>query len=164
MHGSSTLPSVPQLGRRGGGWVALQLSLIVGIVLLAVAGPGWPDDARWWLKGLGALCAIAGAIVFAAAIRALGAAMTQFPEPSERGALVVDGPYRVVRHPVYSGAILLIGGVSLAVSPWALLGTAVLAIVWAFKARVEERLLSARYPGYGAYCERTRYRLVPFVY
>ena len=49
-------------------------------------------------------------------------------------------------------------------SPWALVPTAVLAVVWALKASVEERFLVARYPGYAGYCERTRYRLVPFVY
>jgi protein-S-isoprenylcysteine O-methyltransferase Ste14 len=45
-----------------------------------------------------------------------------------------------------------------------LLGIAALGAVWGLKARVEERLLLARYPGYAAYCERTRYRLCPFVY
>jgi len=39
-----------------------------------------------------------------------------------------------------------------------------LAVVWALKASVEERFLVARYPGYAGYCQRTRYRLVPFVY
>ena len=158
------MPSVPQLGARGGGWVALQLSLIAVVFVVGVTAPGWPDGAHWWVKGIGVACVVAGAIVFVSAIRTLGAAMTQFPKPNERGALVVDGPYAVVRHPVYSGAILLIGGIALALSPWALVPTAVLAFVWALKARVEERLLTARYPGYATYCEHTRYRIVPFVY
>ena len=65
---------------------------------------------------------------------------------------------------MYSGAILLLAGIALALSPWVLAGVAAIAALWALKARVEERLLAARYPGYADYCERTRYRLVPFVY
>ena len=44
------MPSVPQLGARGGGWVALQLSLIAVVFVLGAAAPGWPDGAHWWLK------------------------------------------------------------------------------------------------------------------
>jgi protein-S-isoprenylcysteine O-methyltransferase Ste14 len=65
---------------------------------------------------------------------------------------------------VYSGGILVAAGISLALSPWALVPTAVLAVFWAAKASVEERLLRERYPDYAAYCERTRYRLVPYVF
>ena len=96
--------------------------------------------------------------------RALGAGFTPFPKPADEGQLVEDGPYRVVRHPVYSGGILFAAGIALALSPWALVLTAVLAAVWALKARVEERFLAPRYPGYAEYCTRTRYRLVPYVY
>jgi len=155
---------VPRLGARGGGWVALQFALIAAILVLGVGGPGWPDGARWWLKGAGVLLVFAGAFVVAKAGRALGCGFTPFPRPAEGGALVESGPYAVVRHPVYSGGILFASGISLALSPWSLVATAVLAVVWALKARVEERFLRERYPGYGGYCERTRYRLVPYVY
>jgi protein-S-isoprenylcysteine O-methyltransferase Ste14 len=40
----------------------------------------------------------------------------------------------------------------------------VLAVFWALKASLEERLLLERYPGYAGYRERTRFRLVPYVY
>ena len=69
-----------------------------------------------------------------------------------------------MRHPVYTGGILFAAGISLALSPWALGTTAVLAVVWALKARVEERFLAERYPAYADYCRRTRYRLAPYVY
>ena len=127
-------------------------------------GPGWPDSARWWLKGAGALIAIGGGVVIASAARALGSGLTPFPRPAEAGELVEHGPYGVVRHPIYSGGILFLAGISLALSWWALVGTAVLAVVWALKARVEERFLEERYPGYADYRRRVRYRLVPFVY
>jgi protein-S-isoprenylcysteine O-methyltransferase Ste14 len=158
------LAEIPQLGARGGGWVALQLALMAAILVLGVAGPGWPDPARWWLKGAGVLIAIGGGVVIASAARALGSGLTPFPRPAERGELVDRGPYGVVRHPIYSGAILFLAGISLALSWWALVGTAVLVAVWALKARVEERFLEEQYPGYEQYRRRVRYRLVPFVY
>jgi protein-S-isoprenylcysteine O-methyltransferase Ste14 len=158
------LAEVPRLGARGGGWVALQSALVFAIVVLGVRGPGWPDSVRWWLKGAAALLVFAGLVVALSAARSLGAGFTTFPAPAARGNLVVSGPYAVVRHPIYSGAILFLAGVALALSPWVLLGVAALAVLWALKARVEERLLAARYPDYAAYSERTRFRLVPFVY
>jgi protein-S-isoprenylcysteine O-methyltransferase Ste14 len=158
------LAEIPQLGARGGGWVALQFGLILVILALGVAGPGWPDSARWWLRGAGALVAICGGVVVTSAARLLGSSLTPFPRPAEGAALVEQGPYGVVRHPIYSGGLLFVAGVSLALSWWALAGTAVLAVVWGLKARVEERFLEERYPAYADYRARTRYRLVPYVY
>lgn len=158
------MPEVPALGARGGGWVALQFALLGAILGIGLLAPGWRDEARWWLKGAGVLLVFGGALVIVLASRALGSGLTPFPRPAETGVLVEDGPYAVVRHPIYSGGLLFATGISLALSPWALVATGALAVVWALKARVEERLLLARYPDYAEYCARTRYRLVPFVY
>jgi protein-S-isoprenylcysteine O-methyltransferase Ste14 len=158
------LREVPALGARGGGWVALQFALLLAVLVAGLVAPGWPDGARWWLKGAGALFVFTGALVIVQAARALGSGLTPFPKPLEAGALVEDGPYAVVRHPVYSGAILFAAGIALALSPWALVPSAALAVVWALKASVEERFLRERYPGYVAYASRTRHRLVPYVF
>jgi len=155
---------VPALGRRGGGWVALQLVLVAAIVAACVLGPRWGDAARGPLLVAGLVLAVAGAAAVAAAARALGPALTPFPRPSQAGRLVASGPYRLVRHPLYAGGLLLLGGLSLAFSPLALGATAVLAVVWALKLTVEERFLRATYPDYEAYCASTRHRLVPFVF
>jgi protein-S-isoprenylcysteine O-methyltransferase Ste14 len=158
------LVEVPRLGARGGGWVALQFALMAAILVLGVVGPGWPDDARWWLKGVGALLVFAGALVFVKAGRALGSGLTPFPRPPADGAVVDTGPYAVVRHPIYSGGLLFATGISLALSPWALAATGALALVWALKAGVEERFLRESFPGYSDYCARVRFRLVPYLY
>jgi protein-S-isoprenylcysteine O-methyltransferase Ste14 len=142
----------------------LQFVLIAAVLVLGVLAPGWPEGARWWLKGGGVLCVFGGALVLVLAGRALGSGFTPFPKPAEAGELVEDGPFAVVRHPIYSGGLLVAAGISLALSPWALVATGGLAVVWALKARVEERFLRERYPAYGEYSSRTRYRLVPFVY
>ena len=136
---------------------------MLAILILGVVGPGW-GDARWWFKGAGVLLVVAGALVVAKAGRALGSGFTPFPRPAEESVLVDTGPYAVVRHPVYSGGLMFTSGISLALSPWALVAAGALAVVWALKARVEEGFLHERYPGYAEYSSRVRYRLVPFVY
>jgi protein-S-isoprenylcysteine O-methyltransferase Ste14 len=158
------LVEVPALGARGGGWVVLQFVLLAAVLGIGLLAPGWPDGARWALKAAGILLVFAGALLIVMAARALGSGLTPFPKPADMGELVADGPYAVVRHPVYSGGILFAAGISLVLSPWALAATAALAVVWALKARVEERFLRERYPAYDEYCARTRFRLVPFVY
>jgi protein-S-isoprenylcysteine O-methyltransferase Ste14 len=155
------LAEVPQLGERGGGWVVLQFVLMAGIVAFVVA---WPEGGSSGRSVLGAVLFVAGVAVVFLAARALGSSLTPFPRPVRSGRLVDDGPYAIVRHPVYSGGILVFAGIPLALSPWALVGTGLLAFTWALKSRVEERLLRARYAEYGAYSERVRYRLVPYLY
>jgi len=141
-----------------------QLVLMAAVLVLGVAGPGWPHDARWPLKAVAALLAFAGLLVVVGAARALGRGLTPFPRPHDAAELAETGPYAIVRHPIYSGGILFFAGISLALSPWALGTTVALAVFWALKARVEERFLGQRFPEYEAYCARTRYRLVPFLY
>ena len=156
------MAEVPRLGERGGGWVVVQFVLMVAIGVAGVLGPGW--SAGPLLVAVGILVALTGAAVAVAAGRAHEGSLTPFPRPNPGAPLVERGPYRVVRHPIYSGGTLFFVGVSLALSPAALAVTGVLVFVWALKARVEEDFLRAADPGYAAYCERTRFRLVPYVY
>ncbi len=155
---------VPQLGRRGGGWVVIQFALIPAIVLAGLAGPDWPDSAATVLLVVGWALALCGVVVAVLSARALGRSLTPFPHPTGEETFVAHGPYRLVRHPIYFGGLLFVGGLSLVLSPWALAGTVVLGAVWAMKASVEERFLREHYEAYAGYCERTRFRLVPFVY
>lgn len=76
---------------------------------------------------------------------------------------VIDtGPYRLVRHPYYSGALLMELATPVALgSYW---GLAVVPVVFAtfwWRLRDEERFLSRELPGYDEYCRRTRFRLIP---
>jgi protein-S-isoprenylcysteine O-methyltransferase Ste14 len=156
------LAEIPQLGERGGGWVVLQFALMAAILAAGIVGPGWP--AGRLLVVIGILVALAGAGVAVSAARVHRGSLTPFPRPNPGATLVESGPYGVVRHPIYSGGTLFFAGISLALSPAALVLTGVLAIVWGLKARVEEGFLQASDPGYAVYRERTRARLIPFVY
>ena len=140
----------------------IQFALMAAIVASGVVGPGWPGGRQ--VVVVGVVVALAGAAVAVSAGRALGRNLTPFPRPSRGAELVERGPYRLVRHPIYSGGLLSFVGVSLILSPVALAVTVVLAVVWALKAHLEETFLRAAYPDYADYCLRTPARLVPFVY
>ncbi len=85
---------------------------------------------------------------------------------SERGQTVIStGPYACVRHPMYAGALLWIVGTALLLgSAYGLLGGLVLAAMIALRSVLEERTLREELPGYDAYLERVRYRLIPYVW
>ncbi len=83
--------------------------------------------------------------------------------PDQR--VVSTGPYRYVRHPMYSAALILILGVPLALgSGWGLLLCIPFAALLVWRLRAEEAFLAANLPGYVAYQATTRFRLVPWVW
>jgi len=151
-------------GGRGSGWVWLQFAVIVVVVGAGFLPPHWPKAAHGALSALGAVLAVGGAASGVWAYRVLGRSFTPYPRPLDEGELVVGGPYRVVRHPVYTAGLAIFLGYSLFASVPALVASGGLAVVWGLKARVEERLLRERYPGYVDYAARVRYRLLPPVY
>ncbi len=89
-----------------------------------------------------------------------GSPMTQKDEPE----LVTGGPYRFVRHPIYSGILSAGIGTAIGLSWWWLAAVGVGAIYFVYAATVEERFLTGRFPSaYPAYRLRTK-MLVPFVF
>ncbi|MCD6285454.1 MAG: isoprenylcysteine carboxylmethyltransferase family protein [Anaerolineae bacterium] len=82
---------------------------------------------------------------------------------SDRGQTVAEGgPYRVVRHPGYAGAILAQAATPLLRgSPWALIPTAGSVIGYIVRTALEDKTLLAELRGYAEFSETTQYRLVP---
>jgi protein-S-isoprenylcysteine O-methyltransferase Ste14 len=82
---------------------------------------------------------------------------------TERGHRVVStGPYAWVRHPMYSGTVLFfIGAPLLLGSWWGVAMSPLFIVLFAVRAKIEERALIAGLPGYADYVARVRYRLVP---
>jgi protein-S-isoprenylcysteine O-methyltransferase len=146
---------------RGGGWVAAQFVVILLIVVAWTLPPRIHSGA---LHAIGLALAVAGTGLALWAARTLGGSFTAFPRPREGAALVTSGPFRFVRHPIYSGGILVFVGFSLRFSWVGVFLALGLGVLWAAKARVEERYLAARFAEYDAYRRRVRRRLLPLVY
>jgi protein-S-isoprenylcysteine O-methyltransferase Ste14 len=153
-------------------WVRAQFALLL---VLDASGPLLPRFASlgpldpvlnridpWPYRAAGIVIGVLGFAFAAWGARALGAALTPEPEPLPDASLVRTGPYRIVRHPIYTGVIATSAGWTLAWSNWtlALLVGIVLLSFFEAKARVEERWLSTRFPGYEEYARRVRRRVL----
>jgi protein-S-isoprenylcysteine O-methyltransferase Ste14 len=86
-------------------------------------------------------------------------------EVESKQKVISSGPYSRVRHPMYSGALLMLFFIPLALgSIWGLL--AFLPIISAIPLRIlaEEKFLQQNLDGYLDYCKKVRYRLIPLVW
>lgn len=79
--------------------------------------------------------------------------------------VISTGPYAKVRHPLYSGALVMLFGTPFALgSWWGVLMFAAMTIVIIMRLRDEEKFLRKNLRGYSDYLGKVRYRLVPFVW
>lgn len=86
-----------------------------------------------------------------------------FPEPPPDMKLITTGPYRFIRHPMYTALLMITIAWVLNDFSWLrLLVWTVLVVNMLFKLSYEEGLLAARCPGYTTYKTKTK-RLIPFV-
>ena len=82
-----------------------------------------------------------------------------------RTRAVDSGPYGLVRHPLYAGSLLIWLATPLALGSWIALPLfALLTPFYVLRAMNEERQLNRELKGYAAYCKRTPFRLIPFVW
>lgn len=80
-------------------------------------------------------------------------------------AVIQTGPYAVVRHPMYAGALLWMFGTPLLLgSRWGFIGSALVALLVAARAVGEEKVLVAGLAGYDDYRRKVRFRLLPGVW
>jgi len=84
----------------------------------------------------------------------------------EKGQKVVTtGPYSIIRHPMYLGITIMFLFTPLALgSWWALIIFAFIPVILIIRLLNEESVLMKNLPGYIDYCQKTHYRLVPFVW
>jgi protein-S-isoprenylcysteine O-methyltransferase Ste14 len=116
-----------------------------------------------WLQGIGMGVFFAGLAlaVWARAYlgRNWGMPMTQKAEPE----LVTAGPYRRVRHPIYSGIILAMIGTAVAVSLYWLIAIVLVGAYFIYSATVEERFMASQFPGTYPEYKRSTKMLIPFI-
>ena len=131
------------------------------------------DDGRfhwfpvpWWVVGVGY-----GLFLVGMGIVTWAEAVNKFFEvtvriQTDRGQKVIGtGPYAIVRHPGYVGGILFSVGIALCLgSLWALIPAGIASLLLILRTQWEDQTLQAELPGYMAYTERVRYRLIPGVW
>lgn len=131
------------------------------------------DNGRFGWAPLSWPWSIAGAVLLVLAMIPVAGAMgvnrnleTTMRIQRDRGhAVATDGPYRVVRHPMYAGSLLHFPAIALVLgSTWALVPAAACLVWVVIRTALEDRALHRDLPGYEAYAQRTRYRLVPGVW
>ena len=129
---------------------------------------GWSQTCLapvpWWLTWLALLCYAGSYLLLIPVCNAnrFAASVVQI----EAGQTVADrGPYRLVRHPMYSVSLLIWLWIPLALGSFVVL-PAVAFIVPILMLRLlnEEQMLRRELSGYAEYCQRTPWRLIPFVW
>jgi protein-S-isoprenylcysteine O-methyltransferase Ste14 len=148
------------------------------IALVSVLVVVWfllmPLDAvrlRWshvpaWLQAVGAVVLVAALVLFFLTFRENSYLSPAVRVQRERGQRVVStGPYRYVRHPLYSGVVLFVLGTTLLLGSWTgLVPGAVAVALTAWRAVREERVLRGELEGYDDYLSRVRFRLIPGIW
>jgi protein-S-isoprenylcysteine O-methyltransferase Ste14 len=142
----------------------LVLSVWAGFIFARVVPQADITTGSSFVFGLGIVLALAGIALRWYAVMALGRFFTTRVMTTKDQTVVQAGPYRFVRHPAYSGALMTVLGVLLSLTNWLSLLCFVLALPgFAYRIRVEERALTdALGEPYRDYMRRTK-RLVPFV-
>jgi len=86
-------------------------------------------------------------------------------EVEKEQKVISTGPYSIVRHPMYLGMIIMFLFTPLALgSWWALAIFALVPLIMILRILNEESVLLKNLPGYKDYCQKTTYRLIPFVW
>ena len=140
----------------------------IGILLVAGLDHrfAWTGSLPAWLQWVGGLMFFGGGALFSWAMVTNAYFSTVVRIQEERGhAVCSDGPYRIVRHPGYIGAIVQsFAGPLLLGSYWALVPGALAALAMLVRTSLEDRTLQEELAGYQAYTRQVRYRLLPGIW
>lgn len=149
-------------------WVPLFLAF-------ALLGPGDWYAGSWlaerfvpkavWIKGAGLALAIAGIALACWSRYLLGSNWSSVVKIKENHELIERGPYRYIRHPIYTGLLLAFIGTALKVGDWrGVIAVAIVLVSFLRKLRIEERWLGEQFgEKYAGYMRRTK-ALLPAIF
>jgi protein-S-isoprenylcysteine O-methyltransferase Ste14 len=148
--------------------VSVFLPLFVGwsiLMALDAVRFGW-SEVPVWLQVLGALGLLLSFCIVYLTFRENAYLTTVARLQKERGqSVVTSGPYRYVRHPMYSGMLIFFPATALLLgSWWGLVGSAVLMALLVVRTVLEDRMLKKGLEGYTEYSRTVKYRLIPRVW
>lgn len=145
-------------------WASTAVGLVVALFVpfAGVGSVGAPVTAFW----AGIALMLAGFAFRLWAMLSLGRLFTHRVALKDDHEVIESGPYRLVRHPAYTGATVTYLGIGVVtgngIGALAALGGAL--VGYGYRIRIEERALRERLAGYEQYVERTPYRLIPGVW
>jgi protein-S-isoprenylcysteine O-methyltransferase Ste14 len=145
--------------------ITLTLTLVVATFVLSALDHrfGWSQVPVWLVIVGNVLVAVGLGVSQLVVVQNNYAAATVRVEADQ--PLVSTGLYGVVRHPMYTGAAIMMVGTPLALdSLWGLLGVAASAPVIVARIRDEEQMLTEELAGYAEYKTKVRHRLVPYLW
>ncbi|HEY3934640.1 MAG TPA: isoprenylcysteine carboxylmethyltransferase family protein [Gemmatimonadales bacterium] len=115
-------------------------------------------------QGIGLVAVVAGLAFSIWAKRQLGSNWSAAVTVKEHHTLIRTGPYRFVRHPIYTGILLAFAGTALVIGEWRGIISCVLVLgAFIYKSRAEERRMRETFAEYSDY-ERHTAALIPFIY
>jgi protein-S-isoprenylcysteine O-methyltransferase Ste14 len=149
--------------------------VLIPVLLLIFGGMGFmaADAARWHWSMMAPSVQWAGCGLLLVTLLFMYWTMrtNSFAAPvvkiqKDRGqAVITTGPYAIVRHPLYFGALFYMAGTSLVLgSWWGLAAVPILALLFGIRIGIEEKVLRAGLEGYDDYARRVRWRLVPLIW
>jgi protein-S-isoprenylcysteine O-methyltransferase Ste14 len=151
-------------------WIRHRAPLILGALLFA-APRLWPRALTRRFLPEGTVFPVLGTLLLAAGLgfsvwarRHIGRNWSSHVAVMEGHTLVRTGPYRLVRHPIYTGILLAFLGMALAVGEWrALVAFVCMLVAFKVKSGLEEQRMAETFPEYEQYRRETA-ALIPRVY
>jgi protein-S-isoprenylcysteine O-methyltransferase Ste14 len=145
-------------------WITIGIANLAAILFAQI--DLCPIDKTLIISDIGLFLIITGIIIRFIAIYTLGRFFTVDLTIKENHKLKMDGLYKIIRHPSYSGALLSFLGFGLSLNDYTSLAVIAIPVTLAFinRIRIEEKMLIDQFGiAYIAYMKKT-YRLIPFIY
>ena len=126
----------------------------------------WSPNFHWSVYLLGAILTVLGQLLFLIAQKQNKFFSSTVRIQTNREHTVCEtGLYKIVRHPAYMGSIIQSLGFPLLFgSLWSIIPIGLLIILFITRTNLEDKTLNQELKGYPEYCDKTRYRLIPYVW
>jgi protein-S-isoprenylcysteine O-methyltransferase Ste14 len=150
---------------RGSGWIVIT-GVITSIFVAFVFSQDKIAMLPEWTFYPGIALMIGGIFLRQWSITILGRFFSMMVSVQEGQSIIREGPYRFIRHPSYTGALLTLTGIGLAIQSWGALLVLILifCIVYGYRIHIEEKALIMHIgEEYIAYIKTTK-MLIPFIF
>ena len=155
-------------GARGEWFVVIQVILIALVFFgprTIFGQPAWRFPFPHMFFVVGCVLMVCGSILLVAGLVSLGRSLTPLPYPKEGAELIQNGAYKLVRHPIYSGGLILSIGWGLYIQGWlTLVYVFALFVFLDVKSRREERWLADKFSSTYLNYQQRVCKLIPFIY